>query len=72
MSEKIIRIKSGNEEFTMSVTEESYEAWKNSASEEAGMARAGNWLPALSTVYEHIAETPNYILNELFFHIYTI
>ena len=46
MSEKIIRIKSGNEEITMNVTEESYEAWKDSASEEAGMARAGNWLPA--------------------------
>ena len=51
MSEKIIRIKSGNEEFTMSVTEESYEAWKNSASEEAGMARAGNWLPAPTAGY---------------------
>ena len=43
MSEKIIRIKSGNEEFTMSVTEESYEAWKNSASEEAGMRRRTGW-----------------------------
>ncbi len=28
MSEKIIRIKSGNEETTMNVTEESYEEWK--------------------------------------------
>ena len=28
MSEKIIRIKSGNEEITMNVTEESYEEWK--------------------------------------------
>ncbi len=45
MSEKIIRIKSGNEEFTLNVTEESYEAWKDSASEEVGMARAGSWLP---------------------------
>ena len=44
MSEKIIRIKSGNEKFTMSVTEESYEAWKDNALEEVGMARAGNWL----------------------------
>ncbi len=44
MSEKIIRIKSGNEEFTMSVTEESYGAWKDNASEEVGIARAGNWL----------------------------
>ena len=51
MSEKIIRIKSGNEEFTMSVTEESYEAWKDSASEEAGMARAGDWLPAPTAGY---------------------
>ena len=51
MSEKIIRIKSGNEEFTMSVTEESYEAWKDSASEEAGMARAGSWLPAPMAEY---------------------
>ena len=38
MSEKIIRIKSGNEEFTLEVTEEPYEAWKDSASEEVGMA----------------------------------
>ena len=46
MSEKIIRIQSGNEEFTLNVTEESYGAWKDSASEEVGMARAGNQLPA--------------------------
>ncbi len=51
MSEKIISIRSGNEKFTMSVTEESYEAWKDSASEEAGMARAGSWLPAPMTRY---------------------
>ena len=51
MSEKIIRIKSGNEETTMNVTEESYEAWKDSASEEAGMARAGSWLPAPMAEY---------------------
>jgi len=30
MSEKIISIRSGNEKFTMSVTEEDYEAWKGS------------------------------------------
>ena len=46
MSEEIIRIKSGNEEFTLNVTKESYEVWKDSASEEVVMARAGNRLPA--------------------------